>query len=486
MASNTNEVTLSKCREKMNESGDNVFRISISRKDPVRTLSSRIALMDEATVEMLASPEMWLPKLFGGGLFLLSPFHVSDQRTQLGDAISVNVEGKPLSNNNPAILDVIRSPDWLGPRKLVWPSELELESARKQEIMTVTAPPGGVAGEGGRRETSVPASANPPGGSVDPRYEFALRQLEQEKATFAEKVRQIDEAKHKLELENAKREADARMAKLEAKLEAQAAGGGTRGGGMAEIIAAVAPIITPILTSQNELRKQLAESEAKAREDQSRLFTTLLERKEDGAAGMKMMMSMAESFAAVNKMGLDMIHTVKETLVGPEESPTVSVVRELGKALILFGQGAAGAGPKLKPVPQLPPKGGAKAQEAPRRAPRKGGSDPVGRIEAMIRAKLDPLIVAEALFASLEEPAMQKALAAAQGNYLALFQERLGDWVTDADNLAYVQQLASVVQSEGKRLGLIGEEGEEEDEVDEEEEMIDDVEDTDEEEVEVA
>lgn len=474
----SNETMIQKCRDKVAETGENAFRIQISRKDPTKIMSSRVAVFEMATIDHLTMPETWLPKILGGGLYAFQISHLSGEGKATpipGDLYSIHLDGRPFSNIDPVILDLVKAPDWPGPARLVWPSEKEFQ-AKKNEVETIATTP---LGGGGGGNSAANASANHQTRPEDPRYEAAQRALEAEKLAWSEKVRSLDEAKHKLELDNLKREADARMAKLESKLEASA---GAKTNTISEIIAAVSPIVTAMLSSQNDLRKEMLASDAKAREEQGKLWHVLLEKKEDAAPN-KLFAALAENFAMMNKMSMDMLHTMKETIMGPEESTAVTVARELGKAFILMGQ-AGGGGPKLKPVPQLaaaPQAAQPEVQRVSRKAP-KGKTDPIARVEAMIRARMDPEVVADAVLGSMGEPAMHEALAASGGNYNMLIQQRLGDWLLQGDNLAYLSKVGQIIQSraeeeeepegEEEEVDASGVEGAEEVEGDEESEEV--------------
>lgn len=462
MPPNNNEMMLHKLREKITETNDNNFRIQISRKRAQAYIGENIATLDGATVEMLAAPETWLPKLFGGGTYIIHAMHVSEQSKKIGDGITLSIDGESRMIS-PLILDLIRSADWLGPKSIVWPSEKDLEDMRQAHLKTIVSPPGGK-GEGYVPRSSGPApDAAQVASYIDPRYATAAQSLEDEKRAWAQKVRELDDSQRKLELENAKREADVRASKLEARLDAIATREPAKpAAGLMEIVTALTPVVVKLVEGQNEIRKEMLVRDEKAREESNKLFMLMLEKKNDDSPNLKMMSSFAEAFSGLNGMAFEMMHRMKEEMYGPPENTAVAAFKEIGKALMAMG---GAGGPKLAmkpgaPVPQNVAQLPAKASK-----PKAPKADPVGRLEAMIRAKIDPDIVADALFAALREPEMQQALAKVGGQYQLLFQERLGDFLTD--NMDYLTQLGSVIQTKGRALGMFQEEAAEEPEEDE-------------------
>lgn len=449
MPPNNNEMMLHKLREKITETNDNTFRIQVSRKRAQAYIGENIATLDDASVEMLAAPETWLPKLFGGGTYIIHAMHVSELSKKIGDGITLNVEGDS-RGMSPVWLDLIRSADWLGPKHFVWPSEKDLEEMRQAHLKTVVSPPGSK-GEGYVPRSNGPALETAQVASmVDPRWASAAQSLEDEKRAWEQKRRELEDSQRKLELENAKREADMRSSKLEAKLEALATREPVKSGpGIMEIVTAITPVVIKLVEGQNEIRKEMLVRDEKAREENNKIFMLMLEKKNDDSPNLKIMSSFAEAFSGLNGMAFEMMHRMREEVFGPPENTAVLAFKEIGKALMAMG---GAGGPKLAPqkapqnVAQLPAKASAtKVAKAPK-------ADPVGRIEAMIRAKIDPEIVADALFAGLREPEMQAALAKVGGQYQLLLQERLGDFL--ADNMEYLTQLGTVIQTKGRALGV--------------------------------
>jgi hypothetical protein len=84
--------------------------------------------------------------------------------------------------------------------------------------------------------------------------------------------------------------------------------------------------------------------------------------------------------------------------------------------------------------------------------------------------------VAKAFIHSLSDPGLQQALAEVDGSPQELVKKRLGPWMLEGDNMAYLQTLMAEVERLGDELGIFEpdttdqEEAEDEDEAEVEDE----------------
>jgi hypothetical protein len=448
-----NDITLQKIREKAKDTNDDRFRLQINRKNPNSYLNTKICTLDGATVEMISAPETWLPQLYGGGHYMISVIHVSEipMATTIGDGITVQINGLP-KDTDPMILDLVKAADWTGPRTLVWPTEKQLIEQRKNYIAEISTPPAGGDGNGphAAKHGTNPNSPPPVSPSYDPRVEAARAALENEKLAWERQRRELDEATRKAELERIEAKHKAELAELKVMIGSSAKAGPN----MLEVITAIGTTITPligeVIKSNAETRKEVAHRDEKAREENNKLLMLILEKKNDESPNLKIMSSFADAFQGLNGMAFEMMHRMREEVFGPPESNTVMVIKELGKALIEMG---GKAGPKLKAAPQ--PAQPAQPAQLPAKTKTKQvalSGDPVARISAMIKAKLDPEIVVDAFFASLAEKPMQEALAEVNGDPQALLFNALGDWIPS--NMEYLQTLGTVMTQKGDEIGL--------------------------------
>lgn len=469
------------------------FRFRIFRKRSQASVPESICTLDGAELGHIAAPETWLPKLAGGGpIFTISVYHANDTVTALVQHIPFQIPGEALPEINFAALT---SPGWVGPKKLVWPDPRDAKQQPQFPSYSIPNPQPSVASYSGATapQTSVPAGSGP--STVFPSMEWT--RLEAERNQLAALRMQLEEQRHKMELEGLRREQEAKLAAFEAKfLLAQQPT--QKASGLADILAPLVPIAQAIIQSNNDMRVQMFNAQQESEKQRNQLMITLLEKKADDSPSTKILSTVADSMGVVMKMATDNMKTLQEAMNGPEEPTAMKVVREVVKGV---NQIASGLGQqqkiKLPPkpaAPQLAPQlagitnghagpkpAGATATQfqqsvhtpaaVPAQAPLASSVD---ILEAYIRRRAPVDEVVQFFITSFSDPAMVQALQGVDLNPINLFQQRLGDgWINEhPENGPYVAALAHLLQERLSAAGMLteepasrGEDGEEDAEV---------------------
>jgi hypothetical protein len=394
----TPEQAIETLKVKAGEAGD-TFTVKVSAKRG-SILPSVIASVSGARLEHIASPELWLPRLVGGGDYTLQVFHDSDKAARIA-SLTVTLPGAPFSEVN---ITAVYAGDWQGPSVLVYPEPKPMQSV---------APTPQYAPRSAGLTFSTGVSAPPAAPAAPVQGQFYERELAEKAADLRAReaeLRLSSEAREREE--RTKRETELKLAEMKAAMANNSAA--KAGPNIAEIIGAAAAVFGPILASLSEERKERARLEESRRAEEARLraeserrafemqqeanrrFETLMLKMSEKPTGPDPMLQMLmesnranaeangammsrviEATTAVSQMSIGMIETVADITSPPEGSPVLDAIKEGVKAISAITAGTASAARRqvkeqLKQAvppqqPQLPPQ--APQAQLPRQAP---------------------------------------------------------------------------------------------------------------------
>lgn len=504
----TAEQVLATCTEIAKTNGDS-FRARVGMRQSGGSFVSTVATFDDVTVAHLAAPEMWLGRMLGGGQYQIQVSHPNSGVALVG-VILVNIQGQ----SKPIDVAAMDAPDWAGPRSLIFPQRAAAPSA----ATGFTIPPGSPPAQ--RLAPPSQSNVGDPGGAVHPsiRQDPAfiaemdrLRERERmlEANAAAERAR-LSEERHRMEREADKREQEARLAAMEARLSAA-----SKPSGQSDLAAVLTAIAAQQQQASSQMMQMFMEMNKATREEAARQAAAqsqaIAESQKTTAVLMEKMLSkpavdplmermlddartssahQAETFAKLGEattgiinMALGAVHSMQELTSGPGEPPMLTVAKEVVKGVVAYAEAtkATAAAPKVTVPPVR--RNGATRRAAPAKAPvaappapavpqegqpvafdgveegEESGEETMSAFDQIVRAiteKRDLAEVADFFVSNLDEPSINEALAAANGNPLVAFQGALGAWVqADPDNYAYVVELLKQVEEIGVKKGVV-------------------------------
>lgn len=352
-----------------------------------------IATLSGARLAHIANPELWIPRLAGGGAFLMTVYSSDDPVRPLVSNIPFVVEGQPRETTD---LDAVVDPGWRGPGRLDWP-ERRVPQQGSYSVNLNLAPPGS-SGSAAPQTQQTPGQGTPgvhfhqqPQPAVDPRIAEWMAQRERE---FAEAKASLEMERqriaHEAQRERDRLAAEQRFAQLEARLAAQAEAARAASvappappkESMADVLKAAVPIIQQVLTGQQEQRLEMLRLQ-QAQQQETREFMkavlvrpaidptmlALIERRdanEQPASAILTQTTAAMSTMMENTMA--MARFVAESSGAPAESPMLAAFREVAGAVEKIATASIQA-PKPKPRRQAPPAQGPAPQPQLETAP---------------------------------------------------------------------------------------------------------------------
>lgn len=450
--------------------------------------SELTAALGGGTVAQICSPETWLPKLVGGGNYIVRVYSDADPGKQLGGDLIHQFAGDS-KNVDPAIL---KSAGWSGPSELRWP-----ETAPQAPVPYVTLGANGVPIVP-QAPVSPPAASNtilPLGpSSAELELKEQLRQvnemLRQQAAALAQRDRDLAEEKANRREEQLRREHASAMSALEAKIDRLASAAPAKS--PVDMIAALAPVVTPliqsIIASNAETRQLMAKIQADSQTQFQTIMMKSMERpavspevtalmdrfqvqleklRESDPSQHSMISQMADAFGGMTSMMVNVMGQVADSglLGGKQESMGMTIVKELAKAIEALGRTATvgGGRPRRPALPARAPAPVAATATGPQRpvvqpaAPQSSGLsgivNPLDDIERRIRAEEDPAAIAELFVRAIADQSVQAELQAATDGLTGVFRDRLGDWAND--HMEYVQALLAAVEEKLRVAGII-------------------------------
>lgn len=471
----SNDEIIAALQEKAkSDPGGDRWRVKVFRRKAAATFPIHVATLDGATVEHIANAEMWLPMLCGGGPhFTVECFHVSNPSIWVGGKMTFHIEGEPRDVD----LAAVKSQHWRGPETIIYPVPQSTQT--HQPVYGTSASPTGTTGAPPMHGNTVQVPVGSQSGASS-----AQRELDALRAEIAA-------MKARTEREEIERRHREEMDKLRAEIRASQSVkpasdiGATIASAIAALGGMLMPIVQKTMEQGHEMRIKTMELQAQQATDQrtmlsemakkpqtdpviekvldkmDRLVERVTEKKDDGSH----VVAMTDAYAKMTKMTASTIGMLMDTMRpsdGPEP-PALAVMKEVRGAIEAFAdgmkanaavknkvnQGPSGAQP-AGPQTYAPP--GTQPQQLPAPA-----TPLLDAIETQIRRHEDPDEIAKRFLDNIETDEIRTAIQAVDGNVIALFEQRLGNWLTEnGTNGEYGTRLAKALVDEGQRRGLYG------------------------------
>ena len=505
MAIQTSDEIMKLLKDKSESTQVDSWRIKVNRRNQQGSLPVHVATFEDAQLVHVANAEQWLTQLAGGGpYYQLEVYHQSEPLIPLG-RINLTIEGEvrkadPLS---------AQSPNWRGPRRCIFPP-LPSQSQEQQQGPIFMSPPTSPQVGGphtqpalGGSGTGAPSFSVTQQSPEDSRVSAALERL-------AARERELDERRHKQDLEATERRSNERIRLLEEKLSIQAPPSRSALADLAPLLAPLATILQEMVKASNETRQLMLKMEADSRAQQMTMqkdiseanrrtmelmlnrptdpfVQSLLEKMEKmveagrtrNAPEGEIVSQKAEAFGRMTKTTLSLVHAAAEMRAGegaPADHPMMAVMKEATKAVQAISDGykASVLSQSARPVAPLPAAAVTSSeivpvQVAPPTQPAPTPASPtslgtVDKLEVRIRNKESVADVAREFVDALGTPDMERELQQSNGDPAVLFQRRLGEaWLAEnPTNGLYAQQLLAEINTEAERKGIFQSEGEEE------------------------
>jgi hypothetical protein len=484
--------TLTLLQEKAKEFSDS-FRVKVFRKRNQLALPDLVASFEDASIDHIVSPELWLPKIAGGGPIFQMAIYPPIGTDQIGGFISFMSTGDEV----PVDTELVRDPSWRGPKRIIYPDPSRHAGATALPTLSyaVTPPPGARAPIPAPRNAQGQENGHSGGGLSE--AEYVLRRREQELEESRRKLeREEQERRHKFDMEQA--EARHRMELEALRTEIRAAAQTQQAAPKTDLFATLAPLVAGFIQESRQ-------SAQKAQDAMVQLQTKMLEMsaqrpaidpavKEILAAlqankqpdlseqSHRMMMTMTESMGAMMKVTMSAVDKAANYGGGdPPPNPMVQVVKEGVRAVSALMDGYKAQVAARGPVPQLPaqipqppqPTPYAQAAAAPVPQPAQPAAavpapqppppppqprvNQLDRLVMMIRNKTNPPDVADVFIqATQTSPEVQQGLAAVEGSIEEFGARIVGPWAMESpDNANYLAAVLKQIYEKGTAAGLL-------------------------------
>jgi hypothetical protein len=254
------------------EKGDD-FRLTVRKRNPQDGSPMSCAIFVGVGIEQIATPEIWLRDLAGGGEYWLQVTHSTDAFNLIGSILTHRISGAPMPVNAQAPT----MPDWRGPTNVNWiegntpPVKPAEPQTTQQQIAAAIA---GIPAPPPLSHTSTPLQATAAEAvrvAEDRERNLMFRgdlsrteaELKAQAATLAAREREIERenVRVRAEADKAVTEAKAAAERQIAMLTAMQPRSQPLGEILAPLVTAVAPLIVGYLQTQ----QQRVAEEAKAR-----------------------------------------------------------------------------------------------------------------------------------------------------------------------------------------------------------------------------
>lgn len=449
--------------------------------DMARSVPRLVCTLGGGSVTHLMNPEMWVPRLMGGGRFVLQAYAPGSTTSSI---IDVDVD---LGGDSRAVpdWDAVDESSWAGPRSLMFPTKNQRNTNNLPNSfpLSIASPPSTTTPN---TIASQPSSSGT-GGSGATHQEDMRRMQEQYQSQIiamqaqAQALTQrLAEEQHRRELEaiNAKHSQDMERMRREmqesiSKIANQPPP--PQGSSIGDTLKEVAPLVTTLFTGWMAMRaeqeKQAAERERRAEERQAEFMRSIANRppidpmlkeildaqKANELPVSAILQQSAQATASVMATMSDMMIKFAEASAGPEENPMIKIAREVGAAIQGIVKASAGAPkpPRQLPPQIQPPQRVQEARPQPSEPPRPEvaamGELPVrpvslDTLKRMLEANEDPDKVARFVVASAQTPEFLKAIEAANYEPFAMFEALLGrPWIEA--NMAYVTAFTNALNA---------------------------------------
>jgi len=429
---------LAAIQNEVNSKGDRL-RVRVMRKKAGGGLDA-VAIFEDAKIEHIITPETWLGTLAGGGSYFLGIFHMDEPAKQIGGMIEHGVDG-PLGSPN---WNVINSVAWSGPTSLFWPdpkAPLATPTNGKDQHVGSRTP---------RRFGEETTSDNP--------LLAGLERNSQRERELIEKKAQLDLDVLRRQMEDERRQLEARLVDLTSKISSQ----------KSDPLESIKGLAGPIMQGV----QMIFTSFQAARDEQNKRFEKLIEtmmamvnKKEDPDTREKQLFAtMTDSVGKMASTTMSLLASAAELreATAPENAgPTVSeIVMELAKSFGKFAEsttarqaqlpagqpGQQGQRPPPNPTPQTP------AKPIVVRTPESS----LDRLELMVKQRVIPEEIAVAFFEEFDANAAFAKLVTevpdsdtTQKALISIFGPRLTSWYQSNpnDHGAYLQQIGEAIDA---------------------------------------
>lgn len=494
-------ITLIRAKKEDSQHGDSFLVKVFRRSGAVGGFGGKtesLTTLGAATVQHIVNPEIWIPKLAGGGNFILKVFANNEPGKQLGGDLIVQVPGEPIAVN-PAI---VKMASWNGPAEMLYPEVGQAQSAPAPYVtlpnMTVVSTPSA------NMAAQTPAAHNvintgPSSAELELKEQLRAQQamLAQMQSEIARRDSLLNEERAARRDEQLRREQATALSALEAKLDRLATATPAKSPGdlIATVATALTPLVQAFIQSSSETRQIMLKAQSDNQATLQALmvksmekpaidpqfaamlnqFQTQIERlRESDPESKNVMSQMADAFGGMMNMSMEMMKQVAESgLMGGKSEPIgMTVVKEIAKAIESFGRASAATvgGRRRLPartaptaLPQPPVAATATGPQqpivpAPTVAPNgfAGVVNPLDEIEQRIRNEEDPKAVAAAFIACMGNPVVQAEIEEA-GGIVKVFTDRLSEWAND--HVEYGQELLAEIERQGIAAGVMTADG---------------------------
>lgn len=341
----TEEETMNLLRDHKDRLGD-LFTIKVWRANPAANETMQMAALSGAQLTHVVNPELWLPQLCGGGRYGFYVYHVSNPIEHIGGTLKHTLAGEPRAID----MDAPKRPGWVGPEKLDFPPAPQ--QAQPTQVIGAAPPLNPTSSS-----SQTTGSGGGGGGATDPRIEQTLRELNTQRELLANSQRQLDETRHKMELERVQVQNDQKLRDLEARLlAAQPKVTESPLAGIKELIAPLLGLFQAWMTGQSEMRQLMFKMDSERSQKSDALMMKMMERPAVDPLMMTLFDKLqgfsqsanpsAEMVGQMAELTMSMVDRAAEMANGQPESHWITAAREFAKAI-----GAAVGGMKIQKKP---------------------------------------------------------------------------------------------------------------------------------------
>lgn len=469
------------------------FRIRVTRRIGSGGLGI-MASFEDGRADHIAYPEKWLPELAGGGIYQIEAFHATDAMTQIGSAITFNVNGQPQASIDWAKLD---SPEWAGPRDCTFPKRPKVMV--QQQHLSAEAP---------MQEQSVDIGrglSTPVARKADDQALFYMERAQRAEAAV---TNERNESARRMELDRVQRQADEKLNEMKRQhevllAELRALRTAEPKSSVMDDLAKLAPMLVPVLqtimTNQSNMALKQAELAAQssaqqlaaakeASESLNKVLTAmmskpaidpvmlaLLQELMKKSETNPMLNDMMSAFSGIMQTNLQVMTAATDAglINRPNEGGGMGEIVQAisGAAASYFEMLANKQSPQQLQVPQVPQRAAPQLQQGqqqrrqqgpPARAVPAARSNDVrakfNQLDQAVRAMAPPQQVAAFFLSSLvQDPYVNMKFKEAGNDSLQFFAIHWENWVREdlATRVAYGRALQEAVGAEAVRRGMV-------------------------------
>lgn len=503
----TQEDTIAIINAKAKQDGDS-FLVKVLRKRHNGGLPEAVASFGDAQASHITSPEMWLPKIAGGGpIFVVQVYHSNEPSVQIGGPLQFAVACDGLPPKAPGEIDVrvIKSGSWLGPRQLLWPTADENKRNTDPSLYSIPTLPSAAA-TGNNAANNVPV-AGQPGAQYSREHEAnaaLLSKIEQERASLIQIRQELSEEKHRSEMNEIRRESERQVKEVEARITTliQSQNNAPKNDtSLATLISAAAPLLIKVFEGQDQMKLAMMKSQEQAQAQTQMILLKLMEKPQDNVAEKMfdkferiiertqasqvpqttMLHTVMEAMSTITNSSLDLAERAADMGMNggrPEDHPALKAIKEGVKGIGALMQGYRAQVPGAPPPPTLhsappalaayPPPAAPQPNLAPAGSPMPGATV-LEQLEYAIKSRVPPVEVAKVFVHAIAmgEPSVRDALRANNDDPEQLIKARMGAFFLEhPEYLPYLKDLNAEVDKQGQAAGIFDPDEQDDDDAD--------------------